>query len=202
MRNRPLGVLVVVTAVLLAPASAEASTGIPDTLGGGSMLQIRPLTPVDDPRAPNPTSESLAMSPNGRFLLYRHVPWVWEVPSPVFVRDLQTGIEREVPGIAREKPYPHAVSDDGRYVLVASQDDLAGEGRTGMELYRRDLDAGTVKRVSVLPEGASEGNVSQLARMSADGRYVGFAVAVPRDENGRAPGTSATLSRNRLSGTA
>lgn len=79
-----------------------------------------------------------------------------------------------------------ALSADGRYVVWTSP----GSGSNALhQVWRADVDAGTVALVSVGPDGASQANGnSKSAVISADGRYIAFASLadnlVANDANG------------------
>jgi hypothetical protein len=79
-----------------------------------------------------------------------------------------------------------ALSADGRFLAWLSPGAAAGSGN---QVWRADVDTGTVVLVSVGADGSSEANGnSKFVALSADGRYVAFASLadnlVPGDTNG------------------
>ena len=92
---------------------------------------------------------------------------------------------------ANDGSYFSLISDDGRYVVFASDASnlAAGDSNNRKDIFRRDLVSGTTEIVSVDVSGASSSNGLGLApSMSADGRYVAFQSngnnIVPGDTNG------------------
>lgn len=83
-----------------------------------------------------------------------------------------------------------ALSADGRYVVFSSVDDhlVAGDSNRAMDVFVRDRQLGSVRRVSVASSGSQANAASGRARISADGRYVVFeslaSNLVPGDANG------------------
>ncbi len=69
-----------------------------------------------------------------------------------------------------------AVSDDGRYVVFASDASnlVAGDSNTYRDIFVRDRQAATTTRVSVSSASAQADYTSDLPNISGDGRYVTF----------------------------
>ena len=151
----------------------------------------------------NGASDMPVGSPDGHFVAFRStarnlIAGFEGGDSAVYVRDMETG---EISLASRHlgKPklgtegdaQPVAISDDGRYILFATDatDVLEGqpsEKRRG--LYRFDRTTGATAAVD-----AAADKPAGAARMSADGRYVAFEsdadtlVAGFKDHNGVAP---------------
>jgi Tol biopolymer transport system component len=112
----------------------------------------------------------------------------------VFVHDRQTVATTRVSvdssgAQANGASGSQAISGDGRYVVFQSDaTNLVANDIYGVaDIYLRDLQTGTTKRVSVDFSGAQLPGFSGGAAISADGRYVGFdspGAAVPGDTNG------------------
>jgi Tol biopolymer transport system component len=115
----------------------------------------------------------------------------------VFVHDLQKGTTEKV-SVATSGEQAggggeySSVSADGRYVAFDSgatnlvPDDTNGE----IDIFVRDLRAGTTERVSVASSGEQANGYSQYPSISADGRYVAFdstASNLIPDSNGSIP---------------
>lgn len=69
-----------------------------------------------------------------------------------------------------------ALSGDGRYMVFASMSEnlVAGHPAGSLQIYRKDLMEGTVKRVSASRNGTPGAGDSSDASVSADGRFVAF----------------------------
>lgn len=101
--------------------------------------------------------------------------------SDVFVRNQTTGaiVRASVsPAGTGGNGYSYwpSLSADGRYVVFASEANnlVGGDGNGDMDVFRRDLLAGTTTRVSVSSSGAESDADSSRPFLSADGRYVLF----------------------------
>jgi hypothetical protein len=100
----------------------------------------------------------------------------------VFVRDLQTGVttrENVLPDGSQDAvsgnashPFPPDISADGRWVLMWSQVNLAGDGASvGQGLFLRDRQTGVTR--AVVPNGTALLGAS----LSASGQFVVYAFA-------------------------
>jgi Tol biopolymer transport system component len=101
--------------------------------------------------------------------------------TDVFVRDLVAGttVRASVDtggGDPNSYSWEPSISADGRYVPFASSasDLVAGDGNGFLDIFVRDLVAGTTVRASVDIGGGDPDNGSGSASISADGRYVAF----------------------------
>jgi len=116
----------------------------------------------------------------------------------VFVYDRKRGTTERVsvgPGGAQGNGdsgvFGLALSGNGRRVAFVSEaSNLVGGDRNGVaDIFVRDLDTGTTRRVSVGPGGIEADSLSVFPSFSADGRYVAFdSIAtnlVPHDRNGQ-----------------
>ena len=99
----------------------------------------------------------------------------------VFVRDRRTGraVVASVPwngGEANHNSFDPVISADGRYVAFASQATNLVPGDTNgfIDVFLRDLQAGTTTRLSVSSTGEQSNSVSYGAAISGDGRFVAF----------------------------
>jgi Tol biopolymer transport system component len=149
----------------------------------------------------NGINREAALSADGRFVAFvseatNLVPGDTNGQADVFVRDLGAGTTRRVsvgPGGRQgngssEQP---ALSADGRFVSFASgaTNLVSGDTNREIDVFVRDLQARTNRRVSVGPRGTqAEGGVSYFPTISADGRVVAFIShatnLVPGDTNG------------------
>jgi Tol biopolymer transport system component len=154
-----------------------------------------------------------SLSHDGRYVAFHSgastlVPGDTNGLSDVFVRDRLLGTTRLVsvtPGGTPGNSLSSfgALSADGRCVAFSSlaTDLVAGDTNGTIDVFVRDLAAGTTERVSVSSAGLQSDGYSTFAAISADGRCVAFqSVAtnlVPGDTNGQGD----IFVRDRLSGT-
>jgi Tol biopolymer transport system component len=114
----------------------------------------------------------------------------------VFVRDRLTGraVVASVPwngGSGNHNSFDPVISADGRYVAFASQASNLVPGDTNglVDIFLRDLQAGTTTRLSVSSAGEQSNGISHGTAISGDGRVVAFhsdaSNLVPGDTNGR-----------------
>jgi Tol biopolymer transport system component len=114
----------------------------------------------------------------------------------VFVRDRLTGraVVASVPwngGSGNYNSFDPVISADGRYVAFASQASNLVPGDTNglVDIFLRDLEAGTTTRLSVSSAGEQSNGISHGTAISGDGRVVAFhsdaSNLVPGDTNGR-----------------
>jgi Tol biopolymer transport system component len=113
----------------------------------------------------------------------------------VFLRDRQNGTTERV-SLANDGSQSNgdssicAISADGRYVAFSSAATNLVPGDTNgfVDIFVRDRQTATTKRVNVATSGAQTHDVSGNCSISADGRYVVFESAatnlVPGDTNG------------------
>ena len=102
------------------------------------------------------------------------------VGQDVYVHDRRTGVTEQVSLDNEDRPMNQesassSISDDGRRVVFATFADNPGSGDTNeaMDVYMRDLEAGTTTRVSVGSEGQqSNGGTYPPPAISPDGRWV------------------------------
>jgi Tol biopolymer transport system component len=100
--------------------------------------------------------------------------------TDIFVRDLQAGTTRRVNVSAAGKQtndpsYDPAISTNGRYVAFGSSATnlVPGDTNDASDVFVRDLQAGTTRRVSVT-RGKQANDSSGDPAISANGRYVAF----------------------------
>jgi len=161
----------------------------------------------------NLQSRNPSTSADGRYVAFfslasNLVPGDTNNTLDVFVRDRLAGtISRasfsSAGAQANDESFDPSISADGRYVAFGSSASnlVPGDTNNNEDIFVRDRLAGTTSRVSVSSAGAQGNNLSKLASISADGRYVAFeSIAtnlVPGDTNG----TSDVFVRDRLAGT-
>lgn len=150
----------------------------------------------------NGDSKNARFSDDGRYLVFvseatNLVSGDTNGNDDIFICDLQSGtIERitEAAGVdqAPNGTYSPAISSDGQFVVFVCYDALIPEDATSGEeadadLYLFDMAAGTLKLVSVLPDGTQGNGGASSPDVSDDGRYVAFVSSasnfVPADTN-------------------
>ncbi len=133
--------------------------------------------------------EGLAISSDGRFVAFYSAADNLVVGdddgfSDAYVRDIAGGrtylasrTDADVAAVGGNSGYHVDISGDGRYVVFSSEaTNMPGTG-SGMQIFRRDLVAGTTTLVSSTPGGAAGNGGSNGPRISDDGSRVAFATA-------------------------
>jgi Tol biopolymer transport system component len=111
-----------------------------------------------------------------------------------FVHDRQTGTTRRVSissngNQGNRSSYFPSISGDGRYVAFFSgaSNLVRGDTNSRFDVFVRDRQTGTTRRVSVGPNGSQGNRVSGWPSISGDGQYVAFqsnaSNLVPGDAN-------------------
>jgi Tol biopolymer transport system component len=151
----------------------------------------------------NEQSSGPAISADGRFVAFQSaasnlVPGDTNGAQDIFVRDRQTGTTRRVsvgPGgvqtNAEASSGVPAISADGRFVAFESDATnlVPGDTNGAIDVFVRDRQTGTTRRISVGPGGVQGNSDSGGPAISADGRFVAFVSnasnLVPGDSNAR-----------------
>ncbi|GAB4257862.1 MAG: hypothetical protein Kow0065_07350 [Methylomicrobium sp.] len=160
-----------------------------------------------DGKAGNAAADPLPdMSSNGLYIVFSSaasnlVPGDVNGKKDVFLKNMQTGelalVSTNAAGTqGNGDAYSARVSDDGRYVLFASDDTswtLNGQAGGKAQWYVKDMQTGALTRVSTDAAGQKALDIAGTGAaaggdISADGRYVAFtsyaANLVPNDTNG------------------
>lgn len=134
----------------------------------------------------NSASSQADISGDGRFVVFfssssNLVPGDTNGFPDVFVRDRKTGTTERVSigsGGAQGNGYSGAaqISADGRFVAFQSDaSNLVPHDTNGVfDVFVRDRQKGTTRRVSLGPDGRQSNGYSGSAQISADGRFVAF----------------------------
>ncbi len=135
----------------------------------------------------NGDSSDPAISSDGRYVVFASTatnldPADTNIFQDIYVRDRALGTTQLVSvsstGVLANDHCDHpAISADGRYVVfVTDANTLTPEGTLGMHLnvYLRDLVAGTTELVSHRPSGGQGNGNSDDPSISADGRFIAF----------------------------
>ncbi len=126
----------------------------------------------------------------------------------VFVRDLKAGTTIRVSvdsneGQSNGWSYSPAISGDGRYVAFSSRasDMVSGDTNGEIDVFVRDLVAGTTSRVSVDSNEGQSNGWSGSPSISGDGRYVAFPSDASDMVSGDTNGEEDILVRDLVAGT-
>jgi Ca2+-binding RTX toxin-like protein len=135
----------------------------------------------------NRGSEGASISANGRFVVFESyasnlVPGDTNSSGDIFVRDLLTNTTTRAVDIASNPAFgsifsdPFSISADGRFVAFESyaSNIVPGDTNSSYDIFVRDTLTNTTTRVSVDSAGNQGNRGSNLASMSADGRFVAF----------------------------
>ncbi|TLM76680.1 MAG: hypothetical protein FDZ75_09580, partial [Actinobacteria bacterium] len=153
---------------------------VKDTATGGV---IRVSTATSGAEA-NAGSYAAAISADGRYVAFESdasnlVPGDTNGKIDVFVKDTVDGditlVSSAAGGLAGDsESYAPAVSGDGRYVAFESLSTnlVPGDTNGKRDVFVKDMQAGTVTRVSVDASGTQGTAPSAHASISSDGRYV------------------------------
>jgi Tol biopolymer transport system component len=149
--------------------------------------------------AGNGDSRRPALSADGRAAAFESwatnlVPGDTNSAVDIFLRDLRKDTIELVSLNASDKPgngdsRDPRISDDGRYVLFTSfaRDMAPNDTRDWGDVFLRDRESKSTKRVSVASDGSEGNHESADGSLSADGRYAVFASKasnlVPYDSN-------------------
>jgi len=157
-------------------------------VSGGAAGDTTELLSISTTHAKgNGQSLDAYVSADGRYVAY-HSDATNLAPSDtnnardVFVRDRTTGtttlVSATVAGVVgNAQSVDPAISKDGRYVTFRSQASNLVSGDTNgtaWDIFVKDLQTGTVDRVSVSTAGTQANGASQNPVISADGRYVAY----------------------------
>jgi Tol biopolymer transport system component len=143
----------------------------------------------------------IVISPDGRYVVFESrasnlVAGDTNGARDIFLRDRLSGTTERVSidssGTQGNADSLHpSVSPDGRYMVFESDATnlISGDTNGQLDVFLRDRVNGTTELVSVATSGAHGNGLSQLAALSADGRYVVFQSMatnlVAGDTNGR-----------------
>ena len=134
----------------------------------------------------NSLSESPSISADGRYVAFDSsasnlVSGDTNRTSDIFVKDLQTGTTQRI-SVASDGTQGNnysenpSISADGRYVAFESYSSnlVSGDTNNRSDIFVKDLQTGTTKRISVASDGTQGNGNSYRPSISADGRYVAF----------------------------
>ncbi len=190
----------------------------PDTVTasvGGVVPETTEIVSISTTRAKgNGQSLDAYVSANGRQVTYHSdatnlAPGDTNNVRDVFVHDRQTDTTTLVSAtsagvVGNGQSNDPAISKDGRYVTFRSQasnlvaDDTNG---TAWDIFVKDLQTGTVDRISVSTAGVQANGASQNPLISADGRYVAFRSSASNLVTGDTNGQSDVFVRDRQTST-
>ena len=164
------------------------SNGVADVVVHDRLLGTTELVSVaSDGRAADRPSHEPDMSADGRYVVFHSrastlVPGDTNGRADVFVRDRQSCTTTRVSVRTDGSPVTHGgrsgvISDDGRYVAFVSHASTLIPGDTNQvaDVFLRDLELASTRRVSVSTAGAQSNKASASPAISSDGFSVAFA---------------------------
>lgn len=134
----------------------------------------------------NNTSKKASISSNGQYVAYASrasnlVADDGNAVSDIFVRDRTAGTTSRISldsddNQGNDDSEDAAISGDGRYVAYRSDATnlVVGDGNGVSDIFVRDRDTGTTKRVSMDTAGLQANAASDTPAISGDGRYIAF----------------------------
>lgn len=182
--------------------SSEASNLVPDDTNGKpdvfikdrqSNAVIRVSTGAGGEQADDASgAQGVAASADGRYVAFESaatnlVPGDTNGKRDVYVKDIQTGaITRASVDAAggegqEDSHFSISISGDGRWVAFRSESPNLVPGDTNVkpDVFLKDIQGGTLTRMSTDSAGAQGKNESEFISISADGRLVVFDSASP-----------------------
>lgn len=140
---------------------------------------------ADDGAQSDGRSDNAVVSADGRYVAFDSMGSLAGSTTPgvrnVFIRNTESNTTSLVSvassGAASESSGNPSLSADGRYIVFDSAaDNLVSDDTNGYaDIFVRDRQEGTTRRLTVNPETEEQANHgSQLARISANGRFVVF----------------------------
>jgi len=144
-------------------------------------------------------ADSPSISADGRYVVFQSlasnlVPLDQNPAGDIYIRDREAGTT-ELVSLSSAGVQGNgwcgspAISADGAHVVFfsAAGNLVAGDTNGELDVFVRDLVAGTTERASVATSGTEANNYSVMSAISADGRYVAFeslaSNLVPADTN-------------------
>jgi Tol biopolymer transport system component len=134
----------------------------------------------------NGNSFSASISADGRYVAFQSgasnlVSGDTNDAGDIFVKDLQTGTTKRI-SVASDgtqgngNSFNASISANGRYVAFNSNSSnlVSGDTSAVVDMFVKDLQTGTTKRISVASDGTQGNDGSHNPSISADGRYVAF----------------------------
>ncbi|MEV0222086.1 hypothetical protein [Streptomyces sp. NPDC050704] len=196
--GRVATVLGAVVGLLVAGAQAPAAPSPPAARTGTAGCPD--ASPATASATGNGRSQNVAVSPDGRYAAFLSlasdlVPGDTNEASDVVLRDRRTGANELISATPDGTPgnqdsFGPQISRGGRYVVFTSDasDLVPGDTNDEMDVFVRDRDGDTTRRVSVAPDRTQGDGKSFRTMISGNGRYVVFTSdssnLVPGDTNG------------------
>lgn len=168
-----------------------------ESASGAGLIERISVNPAGEQG--NQYSHNPNISPDGRYVAFRSmadnlVPGDYNMVRDIFVKDTATGsiviATSDAAGVLgngmSSKP---SLSATGRYVAfyTFSSNLVPGDTNYYCDVFRKDLQTGEIKRLSVANDGSQGYGNSYDPSISADGRYVVFyseaSELVPGDDN-------------------
>jgi Tol biopolymer transport system component len=193
--------------LVLSAAELPAATGLQLVSGREPGVAL--------PAGGNGGSAPLAMSPDGRYVLFTSGARDLVTNDNglfgmnIFLRDrlakttTLVSVNLSGTGGGNGDSAAGAISSDGRYVVFesAASDLVAGDTNGVSDIFARDLESGTTVLVSAAPDGSPGNGASSSAVMTPDGRYVAFVSSATNLVAGDTNGIADVFVRDLTAGT-
>jgi Tol biopolymer transport system component len=158
-----------------------------DILWRDTVANVTRLVSVDDfGHTGAQKSSDFSINDDGRFVAFRTasklIPGDVDNTEDVFLRDIQMGTTSLVSAMYNGSPQPNkptaqpSISKDGRYVAFTGWSDqiVPGDTNSATDVFLRDMQLGTTKRISINSKGQQGNFDSQHPDISSDGKYIVF----------------------------
>lgn len=150
--------------------------------GGGIYVEDIATRAISLPYPIASTSDSVAGGISGDGLHLLENRFHLGAQTGIYVRDLGTATDSPRVDLDRTGGPPNGestspgISGDGRFVTwtTSAEDVVGGDARGSLDVFVRDLQAGTTRRVSAPLTGQSGSKDAQGSRISRNGRFVAF----------------------------
>jgi Tol biopolymer transport system component len=169
------------------PTSTITTTAVTTTILNDDVAPtIRRVSVASDGTQGNSASWNPSISADGRYVAFYSdasnlVSGDTNGVSDTFVKDLQTGTTKHVSVTSdgtqgNSDSFDPSISADGRYVAFHSfaSNLVSGDTNNRGDIFVKDLQIGTIKRISVASDDTQGNRDSLYPSISADGRYVAF----------------------------
>ncbi|SDZ16281.1 WD40-like Beta Propeller Repeat [Amycolatopsis xylanica] len=160
--------------------SSLAANLVPGDTNGARDIFVKDIRTGAIVKASTAASDFATISADGKHVSFRS-------GTNAYVKNLDTGELKLIVATAPATPYP--LSADGRFAVFTTTGALvAGDTNGKSDVYLKDLQTGTLTRISTTATGGQSTGGATAPAISADGRFAAFESAaadlVPADTNG------------------
>ena len=168
---------------------------VPGLTGKMPRVYVRDTDPTQNKTSLVAAGVLGSISNDGRYVAYMTLPGAVSTWAQTYIHDMTLGTEKAVSvapdgvTLGNKDSVISFINDSGRYVTFTSKarNLVSDDTNREADVFVRDLQTNTTKRVSVGADGLESGRGSGYGYPSADGRYVAFVSGcedlVPMDFN-------------------